>query len=92
MKRRFAIRLSCEAPLGVYQTEMSERWGQSMARTSYNFEKKAKEKARQQKQLEKASKRLLARQQTTDAAAGAPADPSGAEESESTEETMGSAE
>ncbi len=34
-----------------------------MGRSMYNFGKQTKEKARQQKQLEKASKRLLAKQQ-----------------------------
>jgi hypothetical protein len=34
-----------------------------MGRSMYNFGKQAKEKARQQKQMEKASKRLLAKQQ-----------------------------
>ena len=34
-----------------------------MGRSMYNFGKQTKEKARQQKQLDKASKRLLAKQQ-----------------------------
>lgn len=38
-----------------------------MGRSMYNFGKQTKEKARQQKQLDKASKRLLAKQQKTEA-------------------------
>jgi len=34
-----------------------------MGRSMYNFGKQSKEKARQQKQIEKASKRIMARQQ-----------------------------
>lgn len=34
-----------------------------MGKSMYNFAKNAKEKARQQKQMDKASKRLLAKQQ-----------------------------
>ncbi len=34
-----------------------------MGKSMYNFGKQSKEKARQQKQMEKASKRLLAKQQ-----------------------------
>lgn len=37
-----------------------------MGRSMYNFGKQTKEKARQQKQLEKASKRLLVKQQKGD--------------------------
>jgi len=38
----------------------------------YNFGKQTKEKARQQKQMDKASKRLLVKQQKTDIKTGAP--------------------
>jgi hypothetical protein len=34
-----------------------------MARSMYNFGKQSKEKARQQKQIDKAAKRILAKQQ-----------------------------
>jgi hypothetical protein len=34
-----------------------------MAKSMYNFGKQAKEKARQQKQMDKASKRIMAKQQ-----------------------------
>jgi hypothetical protein len=33
-----------------------------MGRSTYNFDKRSKEKARQQKQLDKAAKRLMAKQ------------------------------
>ena len=37
----------------------------------YNFGKRAKEKARQQKQIDKASKRIMAKQQKADIKTGA---------------------
>ena len=43
-----------------------------MGRSMYSFGKQTKEKARQQKQMEKASKRLAAKQQKTNAEAGTP--------------------
>ena len=43
-----------------------------MGRSMYNFGKQTKEKARQQKQMDKASKRLLAKQQKADIKKGAP--------------------
>ena len=43
-----------------------------MGRSMYNFGKNTKEKARQQKQLEKASKRLAAKQNKANIKAGAP--------------------
>jgi len=38
----------------------------------YNFGKRAKEKARQQKQMEKVSKRIMAKQQKANMKAGTP--------------------
>lgn len=43
-----------------------------MGRSMYNFGKQTKEKARQQKQLDKASKRLLTKQQKANINAGVP--------------------
>jgi len=43
-----------------------------MGRSMYNFGKQTKEKARQQKQMDKASKRLLAKQQKANIKTGAP--------------------
>jgi len=37
-----------------------------MGKSMYNFGKRAKEKARQQKQIDKASKRIMAKQQKAD--------------------------
>jgi hypothetical protein len=37
--------------------------GLKMGKSMYNFGKRAKEKARQQKQIDKASKRIMAKQQ-----------------------------
>ena len=43
-----------------------------MGKSMYNFGKRAKEKARQQKQMEKVSKRILAKQQKANMKAGIP--------------------
>jgi hypothetical protein len=43
-----------------------------MGKSMYNFGKQTKEKARQQKQMDKASKRLLAKQQKAYIKTGAP--------------------
>ena len=43
-----------------------------MGRSMYNFGKQTKEKARQQKQMDKASKRLLAKQQKANIETGTP--------------------
>ena len=43
-----------------------------MGRSMYNFGKQTKEKARQQKQMDKASKRLLAKQQKANIGTDAP--------------------
>ncbi len=43
-----------------------------MGRSMFNFAKQTKERARQQKQMEKASKRLLAKQQKANLKAGVP--------------------
>ncbi|MHB8092505.1 MAG: hypothetical protein ACYDH8_13055 [Syntrophales bacterium] len=43
-----------------------------MGRSMYNFGKQTKEKARQQKQLAKASKRMAAKQQKANLEAGVP--------------------
>jgi len=43
-----------------------------MGKSMYNVGKRAKEKARQQKQMDKAAKRLLAKQQRANAKAGTP--------------------
>ena len=43
-----------------------------MGRSMYNFGKQSKEKARQQKQMDKASKRLMAKQQKANIETGAP--------------------
>jgi len=43
-----------------------------MGRSMYNFGKQSKEKARQQKQMDKASKRLIAKQQKANIGTGAP--------------------
>lgn len=43
-----------------------------MGRSMYNFGKQTKEKARQQKQMDKASKRLLVKQQKADVKTGVP--------------------
>ena len=43
-----------------------------MGRSMYNFGKQTKEKARQQKQMDKASKRLIAKQQKANIETGTP--------------------
>ena len=43
-----------------------------MGRSMYNFGKQTKEKARQQKQLDKAAKRMAAKQQKANLEAGVP--------------------
>jgi len=43
-----------------------------MGRSMYNFGKQSKEKARQQKQMDKASKRLIAKQQKANIETGTP--------------------
>jgi len=43
-----------------------------MGRSMHNFGKQAKEKARQQKQMDKAAKRRMAKQQKANLQAGAP--------------------
>ena len=43
-----------------------------MGKSMYNFGKQSKEKARQQKQMEKAAKRLLAKQQKANLKTGTP--------------------
>jgi hypothetical protein len=43
-----------------------------MGKSMYNFGKRAKEKARQQKQIDKASKRIMAKQQKADIKASTP--------------------
>ncbi|MEI8226416.1 MAG: hypothetical protein WCG82_10885 [Bacteroidota bacterium] len=43
-----------------------------MGKSMYNFGKRAKEKARQQKQMEKVSKRIMAKQQKANIKAGTP--------------------
>lgn len=45
-----------------------------MGRSMYDYGKQTKERARQQKQLDKAAKRLLAKQQKAHLKAGAPTD------------------
>ncbi|MFO7570106.1 MAG: hypothetical protein R6W75_09950 [Smithellaceae bacterium] len=53
-----------------------------MGKAPYNFGKTAKEKARQQKQMEKASKRQIAKQSKAAVKSGVPADPADATESD----------
>jgi len=43
-----------------------------MGKSMYNFGKRAKEKARQQKQIDKASKRIMAKQQKANIKASTP--------------------
>jgi len=43
-----------------------------MGKSMYDFGKRGKEKARQQKQMDKASKRIMAKQQKADVRAGTP--------------------
>ena len=43
-----------------------------MGKSMYNFGKQVKEKARQQKQMDKASKRIMAKQQKADMRANTP--------------------
>jgi hypothetical protein len=43
-----------------------------MGKSMYDFGKRAKEKARQQKQMDKASKRIMAKQQKADIKANTP--------------------
>ena len=43
-----------------------------MGRSMYDFGKRAKEKARQQKQMDKASRRIMAKQQKADMSANTP--------------------
>jgi len=43
-----------------------------MGRSMYNFGKQTKEKARQQKQIDKASKRIMAKQQKANMETGTP--------------------
>jgi hypothetical protein len=43
-----------------------------MGKSMYNFGKMGKEKARQQKQMDKAAKRIMAKQQKADSKAGTP--------------------
>lgn len=46
-----------------------------MGRSMYNFGKQTKEKARQQKQIDKASKRMAAKQQKANSETSVPEDP-----------------
>jgi hypothetical protein len=57
-----------------------------MGRSMYNFGKQSKEKARQQKQIEKASKRILAKQQKANIIAHTPNEGSNIAEPELVEE------
>jgi hypothetical protein len=59
-----------------------------MGRSMYNFGKQTKEKARQQKQMEKASKRIMAKQQKANLKAGTPNAGSDTAEPELVEETV----
>jgi hypothetical protein len=43
-----------------------------MGKSMYNFGKQGKEKARQQKQMDKAAKRIMAKQQKTNIKTGTP--------------------
>jgi hypothetical protein len=56
-----------------------------MGRSMYNFGKQGKEKARQQKQMDKAAKRIMAKQQKANLTAGTPAADSTITEPESAE-------
>ncbi len=63
-----------------------------MGKSMYNFGKNAKEKARQQKQMEKASKRLAAKQNKLNVKAGTPSKTSETYESNPAEDiTKGTA-
>ena len=61
-----------------------------MGKHTFNFGKQAKEKARQQKQMEKASKRMMAKQQKANMKAGTPSAVSDITEPGLTEEIAGS--
>jgi hypothetical protein len=58
-----------------------------MAKSMYNFGKHAREKARQQKQMEKAEKRMMAKQQKANMKTDAPNADSITAEPEPAEET-----
>ena len=58
-----------------------------MAKSMYNFGKQAKEKARQQKQMDKASKRMMAKQQKANIKPHTPNADSDIAEPEQAEET-----
>jgi len=51
-----------------------------MGKSMYNFGKQSKEKARQRKQMDKAAKRIMVKQQKVDLKAGIPSVESGAAE------------
>lgn len=61
-----------------------------MGKSMYNFGKQSKEKARQQKQLEKASKRIMAKQQKANLKTGTPNAGSDIAEPEVVEEIVSS--
>lgn len=63
-----------------------------MARSKYTFDKRSKEKARQQKQMEKAAKRIMAKQQKANLKAGTPNADFDAAEPEVVEENAASTE
>ena len=58
-----------------------------MAKSMYNFGKHAREKARQQKQMEKAEKRMMAKQQKANMKTDAPNEDSNTAEPEPAEVT-----
>jgi hypothetical protein len=59
-----------------------------MGRSMYNFGKQTKEKARQQKQLDKASKRMAAKQQKANMGTNTPNADAGATESDLVEDNV----
>ena len=58
-----------------------------MGKSMFNFGKQGKEKARQQKQMDKAAKRIIAKQQKANLKAGTPNADSDTAEPELVEET-----
>jgi hypothetical protein len=59
-----------------------------MGKSMFNFGKQGKEKARQQKQLDKAAKRLMAKQQKADLKAGTPHPDSATAEANRAQDTV----
>jgi hypothetical protein len=58
--------------LNFVPVERKTKQEQKMGKSMYNFGKQGKEKARQQKQMDKAAKRIMAKQQKANQKTGTP--------------------